>query len=44
MVVLATTSQTAGVLASGSETAELAVLVDGVAQPVDARVVADGGV
>mmetsp|Transcript_30083 Transcript_30083/g.41962 ORF Transcript_30083/g.41962 Transcript_30083/m.41962 type:complete len:221 (+) Transcript_30083:75-737(+) len=44
LLVLGTTAKTTGMLAGGGEAAELAVLVDGVAQPVDAGIVADSGV
>ena len=42
VVVLVTTAETTGLLASGGKTTGLAVLVDGVDDPVDAGVLADG--
>jgi hypothetical protein len=44
LVVPVALVETAGLLASGGETTGLAVLVDGVDDPVDAGVAADGGV
>lgn len=43
-VVLGTLANTAGLLAGSGKAAKLAVLVDGVDDPVDAGIVADGGV
>lgn len=42
VVVLVATSETAGLLASGGETTALAVLVDGLDDPVDTGIAADG--
>lgn len=42
VVELVATAETAGLLASGGKTTGLAVLVDGVDDPVDACVLADG--
>lgn len=42
VVVLVTTAETTALLAGGGETARLAVLVDGVDDPVDAGITADG--
>jgi hypothetical protein len=42
LVVAVTLVETTGLLASGSETAGLAVLVDGVDDPVDAGILTDG--
>lgn len=42
VVVLVTTSKTTGFLASGGKTTGLAMLVDGVDDPVDACILADG--
>ena len=42
LVVAVALVEAAGLLAGGSETAGLAVLVDGVDDPVDAGVLADG--
>jgi len=44
VVVAVTLAQTTGLLAGGGKTARLAVLVDGVDDPVDAGILADGGV
>jgi hypothetical protein len=43
-VARTTTNETAGLLAGGSKTASLTVLVDGGDDPVDAGITADGGV
>lgn len=42
VVVLVSTAETTALLASGGETTALAVLVDGLDDPVDARIAADG--
>jgi hypothetical protein len=42
VVVLVSTTKTTALLAGGGETAALAVLVDGLDDPVDTRVAADG--
>jgi len=42
LVVAVTLVETTGLLASGGETTSLAVLVDGVDDPVDAGIAADG--
>lgn len=42
LVVAMTLVETPALLASGSETTEFAVLVDGVYDPVDASITADG--
>ena len=42
VVVLVSTTKTTALLAGGGETTALAVLVDGLDDPVDARIAADG--
>jgi len=42
VVVLVSTAETTALLAGGGETTALAVLVDGLDDPVDARIAADG--
>ena len=42
VVVLVTTAETTALLAGGGKTTRLAVLVDGLGDPVDARIAADG--